>query len=185
MMHVVFDHSAFIPWSQKPKEEKEAIIGLGELILNLDIIWYISNQYLKVLHSRLHPNNYCNQNQFPKFQRILKSKIDLLLKKTTSRKNWCKVSEFIENVKIHIICRNAKKYLLEKLKNSSFMESLAKVKQEDQEVLALAILASRRASSDVYLVTTDRVLLDAASDLEITNLKPLTPKKFKNFINNI
>ena len=182
MIHVVFDHSAFIPCSQKPKEEKEAIIELGELIINLNIIWYISKQYLKVLHSVLNRKYDCDK--FPKFQRILKSKIDLLLKETRSRNKLDKTSKFIENIKIHIVGRSAREYL-EKLKNSSLIESLAKLKQEDPEVLALAILASRKASDNVYLVTTDRVILDVASDLEITNLKPLTPKKFKSFINNI
>ena len=118
---------------------------------------------------------------FLNFREFWKVKLTYCLKKLDPGINWIRL---VNSLKIHIVGRSAREYL-EKLKNSSLIESLAKLKQEDPEVLALAILASRKVSDNVYLVTTDRDILDVASNLEITNLKPLTPKKFKSFINNI
>ena len=46
-LYVVLDHSALIPYGDKPEEEKEAIRRLGDLLPKRNVVWYVSRSYLK------------------------------------------------------------------------------------------------------------------------------------------
>jgi hypothetical protein len=52
-LELVLDHSALIPCSDKPEEEKQAIRKLGDILPSTDTTWYVTEKYLKHTQSTL------------------------------------------------------------------------------------------------------------------------------------
>jgi len=103
-----------------------------------------------------------HHNQLPKLQASLMRTLNLLINISKTKKRWCKPIK-IAGVKlqIHVIAKEALKHV-EELQTSTE----APISEEDGEVLALAITATRYAGGHaVYLVSTDRPLLQAAEAL--------------------
>jgi len=161
MLHLVLDHSAFVPCGDKPQEEKEAKRGLGELLPELDAVWYTSARYLKVLHS-VFSRDLKHHHPLPKLQASLTRTLRQLLGISNTKESWCKSVRLAgAKLQIHVIAREALERVDPKLRASIMLLT----SEEDREVLALAITATRYAGGYVYLVSTDRSLLQATEAL--------------------
>jgi len=183
MLHLVLDHSAFVPCGDKPQEEKEAIRKLGELLPELDAIWYTSTRYLKVLQS-VFSRDLKHHHPLPKLQASLMRTLRQLLGISNTKESWCKPIRIAgAKLQIHVIAREALERVGQELRAS--VELLTS--EEDREVLALTITATRYAGGYMYLVSTDRLLLQAAEALmrlaerlgakPSSNVKALTPSQ--------
>lgn len=160
MLHLVLDHSAFVPCGDKPQEEKEAIKKLGELLPELDAVWYTSARHLKVLQS-IFSRNLKHHHPLPKLQASLMRTLNLLINISKTKKRCKPIEVAGAKLQIHVVAKEALKHV-EELQTSAE----APISEEDREVLALAITATRYAGSHaVYLVSTDRPLLQAAEAL--------------------
>lgn len=92
VLHLVLDHSALISCGDKPQEEKEAIKRLGDLLPELDAVWYTSSEYLKVLNSVL-PRDLKNHHPLPKLQASLMRTLSYLFKlSSTKRSIYCSLN---------------------------------------------------------------------------------------------
>jgi len=185
MLHLVLDHSALIPCGDKPQEEKEAIRKLGELLPELDAVWYTSGRYLKILQSTS-SRDLKYHHPLPKLQAsLMRTLRHLIVGISKAKMNWCKPIRMPgAKLQIHVIAREAFKHVDPELRES--VDWLAQ--GEDKEVLALTIMATRYAGSyAVYLVSTDKplsgtveVLIQIAERLGaeyLLNVKVLTPSQ--------
>jgi hypothetical protein len=107
---LVLDHSALIPCSNKPEEEKQAIRRLGDILPSTDTTWYVTGKYLKDTQSTLEKGLKVH-HPLPKLQSSLQRALWELLKSTRSRSHHCKnlpLSPYGEvRLKLHVISRNA------------------------------------------------------------------------------
>jgi len=184
MLHLVLDHSALIPCGDKPQEEKEAIRRLGDLLPELDAAWYTSARYLKVLQS-VSSRDLKHHHPLPRLQASLMRTLRHLLGISNTKESWCKPVRMAgTKLQIHVIAREALERVDPELRTSIF----SLLSEEDREVLALTIAATRYAGGyAVYLVSTDRPLLQAAEELmqlaerlgakPSPNVKALTPSQ--------
>jgi len=184
MLHLVLDHSAFVPCGDKPQEEKEAIRKLGELLPELDAAWYTSARYLKVLQS-VFSRDLKHHHPLPKLQASLTRTLRQLLGISNTKESWCKSIKMTgAKLQIHMVAREA----LERVDPELRTSILSLTSEEDREVLALTVTAARHAGSyAVYLVSADRPLLQAAEALmqlaerlgakSSLNVKALTPSQ--------
>jgi len=184
MLHLVLDHSAFVPCGDKPQEEKEAIRRLGDLLPKLDAVWYTSARYLKVLQS-VFSRDLKHHHPLPKLQASLTRTLRQLLGISNTKERWCKPIRVAgAKLQIHVIAREA----LERVDPELRASILSLTSEEDREVLALTITATRYTGGyTVHLVSADRLLLQAAEALmklaehlgakSLLNVKALTPSQ--------
>lgn len=195
-MHLVLDHSALIPCTHKPPEEKQAIATLGDKLVDLEVVWHVSTKYLKTLHNVLNrEGRRCHP--LPKLQRGLLRAFKQVLRLTRSKSRQCRVKPFTKNsrLKIHVVGGRASR-IFEPRQYKQYKALLENVPEllgltdDDREVIAIAFEASNMASKTVYVVATDSQLLyvvnrvldvvDRLGDKTIKNLKklkPVTPKQ--------
>jgi len=197
MIHLVLDHSALIPCTHKPEDEKRAIVHLSDKLMNIDTTWYISGKYLKTLCTVLREDNQCYL--LPKLQRDLLNRCMLILGLSRDKSRWCKPIPWhieengsIESSKprIHIVGRRVSDILERYSVLLHRVPELQNLSDDDREVIAIAFKAADMVSKTVYIVTIDVPLLNVVSRvLDIVNrlggkavenlkkLKPLTPKQ--------
>lgn len=184
---LVLDHSALIPCSHKPQEEKSAIYDLGEALPTINAVWHISRDFLKALKGK-----FCKlekRETLPRLQRVLVSKIGLLLEKASVKSAFCKPwsLDHYWHLKFHVVARSALKYLAEAemyqnlYRELEHVDSEFKLNNEDKEVVATAIiLAKQSVDYPLVLVTTDSGIEDFVKKIneneglhrEINVLKP-------------
>lgn len=184
-IHLVLDHSALIPYGDKPQEEKEAIQKLGELLPEIDAIWYVSKEYLKTLHSVCR-RELKHHHPLPKLQSsLLRISKDLLqLAKT---KGWYCRERPLSNakLKLHVIASSALKHVGPEFQT---VMKIIEASDEDRELLAIAVETANIAKA-IYLVTADRVLYQIATRLmqsqdlaqslqPLAHIEILAPKDF-------
>jgi hypothetical protein len=77
----VLDHTALIPCSGKPEEEKKAIRKLGDILPSTNTTWYVTREYLKHTQSTLW-GKLKEHHPLPKLQSSLQRALQWLLELT-------------------------------------------------------------------------------------------------------
>ena len=173
-LHIVLDHSALIPCGDKPGEEKEAIRELGDLLPEFDAVWYVSRKYLKTLYSVLH-RSLKNHHPLPKLQRFLIRNLEKLLELANTRTWLCRHRNLVGGLGLHVVARSA----ADRAKSAGIRPGELKglgLGDDDVEVLAIAAVVLGRGEDPLYVVTTDRTLLDVARMVRL-DAKILTPRQ--------
>ena len=172
-LELVLDHTALIPCSDKPEEEKQAIRKLGDILPSIDTTWYVTEKYLKHTQSTLW-GELKEHHPLPKLQSSLLRVLQHLLELTRSRRHHCKNLSLSSNgevrLKLHVLSRNAYNDLgrrrpelhdtLDELRNKY------RIKGEDVEVVSIALLASLETKSTVTLVIVDRGIIEVVEELK-------------------
>jgi len=172
-LELVLDHSALIPCSDKPEEEKQAIRRLGDILPSIDTTWYVTREYLMHTQSTLW-GKLKEHRPLPKLQSSLQRALWELLESTRSRRHHCKNLPLLSNgevrLKLHVISRNAYNNLGQR--GSELYNVLGELRDkygiggEDVEVVSIALLASIRTRSTVTLVTIDRGIIEVVEELK-------------------
>lgn len=171
MIHLVLDHSALIPCTDKPEEEKQAIKLLGDTLPGHDVVWHVSSKYLKELYSVFERELSKCPHPLPKLQSSLLRVRERLLSIAGSKAWLCKVKPIAREatgevrMRMHVQARTALKHV-DPISQEE-LERLNELDPEDREVLAIVVLASihLHGSGLVYLVATDRQLLQVSNQL--------------------
>ena len=172
-LELVLDHSALIPCRDKPKEEKQAIRKLGDILPSTNTTWYVTREYLMHTQSILW-GELKEHHPLPKLQSSLQRALWELLKSTRSRRHHCKNLPLSSNgevrLKLHVLSRNAHNDLgrrrpelyniLDELRDTY------RIGGEDVEVISIALLASIETMSTVALITTDRGIIEVVEELK-------------------
>jgi len=172
-LELVLDHTALIPCSDKPEEEKQAIRKLGDILPSIDTTWYVTGKYLKHTQSTL-GEELKEHHPLPKLQSSLQRALQQLLGLTRSRSHHCKnlpLPPYGEmRLKLHVISRNAYKDLGQR--RPELHDTLDELRDtyriggEDVEVISIALLASIKTRSTVTLVTVDRGIIEVVEELK-------------------
>jgi hypothetical protein len=83
-LELVLDHTALIPCSDKPEEEKKAIRRLGDILPSTDTTWYVIREYLKHTQNTLW-GELKEHHPLPKLQSSLLRVLQHLIQLTRSR----------------------------------------------------------------------------------------------------
>jgi hypothetical protein len=166
-LELVLDHTALIPCSDKPEEEKQAIRRLGDILPSTNTTWYVTGKYLKHTQSTL-------GEELKELQSSLQRALQQLLGLTRSRSHHCKnlpLSPYGEmRLKLHVISRNAHNDLGQRrseLYNTvDELRDTYRIGGEDVEVISIALLASIKTRSTVTLITTDRGIIEVVEELK-------------------
>jgi hypothetical protein len=172
-LELVLDHTALIPCSDKPEEEKKAIRRLGDILPLTNTTWYVTGKYLKHTQSTL-GEELKEHHLLPKLQSSLQRVLQQLLGLTRSRSHHCKnlpLSPYGEmRLKLHVISRNAYKDLGQRRPELyNILDELRdtyRIGGEDVEVISIALLASIKNRSTVTLVTVDRGIIEVVEELK-------------------
>jgi len=184
-LHIVLDHSALIPCGDKPEEEKQAIVVLGDLLPECDVVWHVSKSYLKTLcNIMLRSLKYCHP--LPRLLSSLARSLRNLIEYANRRLSWCVISNLTDRLKLHVVARAAFEHIEQDthrilLERFNLNEDLT---HDDLEVLALAILTRSHTGSS-YIITADRKLLDVTrqiAQLLKSGIIALTPSEFISLI---
>jgi len=188
-LYVVLDHSALIPYGDKPEEEKEAIRRLGDLLPKCNVVWYVSRSYLKTLYMVFlrelkHYREELKRYPLPRLQsslmKVLKSLLELLDTKVWHcRERGLRGTE----LKLHVVARTAFKHIDPELQ--AMWGRLGSLSEDDLEVLALTVTSVSYASDPLHLVIADRPLLQTAEQLaQLAGLKVriLAPRQLVELI---
>jgi hypothetical protein len=172
-LELVLDHTALIPCSDKPEEEKQAIRRLGDILPSTNTTWYVTGKYLKHTQSTL-GEELKEHHPLPKLQSSLQRALQQLLGLTRSRSHHCKnlpLSPYGEmRLKLHVISRNA--HNDPERRRPKFYNTLDELRDtyriggEDVEVISIALLASIKTRSTVTLITTDRGIIEVVEELK-------------------
>jgi hypothetical protein len=172
-LELVLDHTALIPYGDKPEEEKKAIRRLGDILPSTNTTWYVTGKYLKHTQSTL-GEELKEHRPLPKLQSSLQRVLQQLLGLTRSRSHHCKnlpLSPYGEmRLKLHVISRNAYKDLGQRRPELyNILDELRdtyRIGGEDVEVISIALLASIKNRSTVTLVTVDRGIIEVVEELK-------------------
>jgi len=172
-LELVLDHTALIPCSDKPEEEKQAIRRLGDILPSTNTTWYVTGKYLKHTQSTL-GEELKEHHPLPKLQSSLQRALQQLLGLTRSRSHHCKnlpLSPYGEmRLKLHVISRNAHNDL--ERRRPELYDILDELKDtyriggEDVEVISIALIASIKTRSTITLITTDRGIIEVVEELK-------------------
>jgi len=158
-------------------EEKQAINILGEILPKVDVVWYTTRDYFKSLSGKLRELE--SPSALSALQRVLASRLHLLLSQASSRKHHCKIIPLERkdwSLKLHIIAKSAFKHLREKQAYSELYEKVVNLKSrynlwdDDVEVLAIAFwLAYQSNPKSIILTTTDTGMFRAIDEIRQYN----------------
>jgi hypothetical protein len=167
---LVLGHSALIPSGDKPEEERGAICRLGDLLPTTSALWFVTAEYLKTLCSVV-DRELRERGSLPQLQRGLLRAKEVLAELKRHGSCYCKpmpIGKEGWRLKMHVLSRSAAR----DVGREEVCDKLAEVKDrcrlgdDDVEVMSIALLAARKASSRLLLVTVDRGIVDAARGLE-------------------
>jgi hypothetical protein len=168
---LVLDHSALIPSGDKPEEERWAIRRLGDLLPTTSALWFVTSEYLKTLCSVV-DRELRERGSLPQLQRGLLRAKEVLAKLKRDRSRYCRpmpIGKEGWRLGMHMLSRSAARDVG---RDEEVRVKLAEVKDrcrledDDVEVISIALLAARKASSRLLLVTVDRGIVDAAGEFK-------------------
>jgi hypothetical protein len=80
-LELALDHTALIPCSGKPEEERQAIRRLGDILPSTDTTWHVTGEYLKHTQNTL-GRELKEHHPLPKLQSSLQRALQNLLRLT-------------------------------------------------------------------------------------------------------
>lgn len=177
MYQLILDHSALIPCSDKPEEERKAIEELGNLLPEVEAVWLTTRNYLRVLNTqggRCWEKYREDHHLLPRLQSSLTRTLSELIKASRSESWLCKPRPLTRSgderirLKIHILRSGDLDRALGSLRSWLSGYNLARdnLTDEDLELLAMAVKAVGGGGGQVLFVTLDRRLIEIIEGLK-------------------
>jgi len=181
MYQLILDHSALIPCSNKPEEERKAIEELGNLLPGVEAVWLTTQRYLEVLRGqgrRCWEKYYEDHHLLPRLQSSLTRTLPKLIENSRLKSWLCNPRPLTRSgderirLKIHILRSGDVERALGSLRGwlSDYNLVRDNLTDEDLELLAMAVKAAGGRGRQVLFVTLDRRLIDVIEGLKFRGL---------------
>lgn len=166
MINIVFDASALIPSGDKPEKEKDAIIKLGNKIIDTDATIYLSKHLIKLYQNKV-KSKLKEHHPLPEFQKRLIRVLPALCEIVAiSRNSLCKIKD-IKETKLRY-------HILEKSRLDKHSAEDINLQGEDKNVLRTALAVER----EVFLITVDTHFHNLRSNPTLNNIEIIYPSEF-------